>query len=80
MTHRSIARQRPQHTRGQQYKSGVFCGSRGDRCYATHDTQRGCFLLWSASSGYKGHGTSFEAVEFEEPACQDMRLGAKESN
>jgi hypothetical protein len=33
VTHRpTIARQRPQHTRAQQDRSGVFCGPRSDRC------------------------------------------------
>jgi hypothetical protein len=36
VTHRSTARLLPQHTRGQQYKSSVFCSPRTDRCYATH--------------------------------------------
>jgi hypothetical protein len=39
VTHRPIARQRPQHTPGQQYMSGVFCDPRGYRCYATRDTR-----------------------------------------
>jgi peptide methionine sulfoxide reductase MsrA len=36
VTHRPIARQRPQYTRGQQYRSSVFCVPRTDRCYAKH--------------------------------------------
>jgi peptide methionine sulfoxide reductase MsrA len=39
VTHRPIIRQRQQHTRGQQYRSGVFCGPHGDRCYATRDSR-----------------------------------------
>jgi hypothetical protein len=37
VTHIPIARQRPQHTHGQQYMRGVLCSPRGDRCYATCD-------------------------------------------
>jgi hypothetical protein len=39
VTHRPSAGHSPQHTRGQQYRSSVFCGPRSDRCYATHDTR-----------------------------------------
>jgi hypothetical protein len=48
--------------------------------HAANSTERLCFLLWSMPSGYKGHGSSFESFELEAPACQDMRLGAKEQN
>jgi hypothetical protein len=36
MTHRPTARQPPQNTRGQQYRSSVFYGPPTDSCYATH--------------------------------------------
>jgi hypothetical protein len=48
--------------------------------YAANITERLCFLLWSVPTGYKGYRRSFESVELEAPACQVMRLGAKESN
>jgi hypothetical protein len=37
VTHRPIDSQSPEHIRGQQYSSGVFCGPRSDRCYAKRD-------------------------------------------
>jgi hypothetical protein len=36
VTYWATARQRPQHTCGQQYRSSVFCGPCMDRCYAAH--------------------------------------------
>jgi hypothetical protein len=48
--------------------------------HADNDTDRQFFLLWSVPIDYKGHGRAFESVELEAPACQGMRLGAKESN
>jgi hypothetical protein len=36
VTYRPIARQRPQNTRGQQYRNSVFCGPRTNLYYATH--------------------------------------------
>jgi hypothetical protein len=39
VTHKPIARQHLQHTRGQQHRSGVVCGPRSDRFYATRDTR-----------------------------------------
>jgi hypothetical protein len=50
VTNTIIARQRPQHARGQKYRCGVFCGPRGDHCYATHDAcgqqyRRGVFYV-----------------------------------
>jgi hypothetical protein len=37
--HIPVAKKRLQHTRGQQYASGVFCGPSGDRYYAMRDTR-----------------------------------------
>jgi hypothetical protein len=37
VTYRPTDRQHPQHTRGQQYRSSVFCGPRTDCCYTMHD-------------------------------------------
>jgi hypothetical protein len=34
VTYRPIARQRPQHTSGQQYRSSDFCGPNTDSCYS----------------------------------------------
>jgi hypothetical protein len=36
VTHRPVARQSPQHTSGQVYRSGVFCDLRTNCYYATH--------------------------------------------
>jgi hypothetical protein len=62
---RPISRQRPQHIRGQQYRSSVFCGPRMDRCYVTHakdmlahggrhtTIERLYFLLWFVPSYWR---------------------------
>jgi hypothetical protein len=71
MEHAQLTRARWRHTTIEEVmQAGVFCET----------AQKLCLLLWSVPSGYKRHRRSFESVELEAPAHQNMRLGAKKLN